>query len=402
MATLRSRSRQGPTKLVSHTIVDSQVPGINGTHAGVTEDTTVESMSDYVTSSFGYLLRSGVVINNPCSYVKDRVYGTGATAWTERRISPVRTISGSGGSVASAYIKVFPTFCPAEPAALTIPDGVIQKVRLQALANVDKTPYSFAEDVAEFHQTLTFLRNPFSAMRDLSRLFAKDISKKKQTLARAKLIANAWTEYRFAFSPLLRSAISLIDSFQTTAERPKRRSSRGASDYSNKVVANQTVQTNFFWSTTSSIHADVRSSLLYEVSNPITDWKFKYGLRAKDIPVTLWAIMPYSFMVDRLVNITSSFQAMTNFLDPQVKILAGSVTTRKDLVRERTLNRSSNPAGWIYSHPSSSQRRETFSYERTLWSPTALDLIPTVELGGLVDGSTKIADLAALVVQRLK
>jgi hypothetical protein len=413
--TTRIRTRQGFVNLITHTVTDTVIPGLNLTRSGLTGDNTNETMSDEVTSSFGPRIRNGEVINNPCSYVKERVYGGGATSWNEHKFTnPVRTIHGSGGSIANAYINIYPTSSISEPARIAIPSGFIHKAKLQALANIDKTPYSFAEDVAEFHQTLGFLREPFKAMRNLSELFFLDIKRIEKfrrknkrgalgvLLNRGQLIADAWAEYRFAFSPLLRSGLNLINSISVPVERPSRRSARGKSTYALKTSVDTLRQSIFKWTADSSVDSEIRAQILYEHSNPINDWKFKYGLRNKDIPVTYWAIMPYSFMVDRMVDVSSSLRAITNFLDPQVKILAGSVTYRNSYMQKRTLNGSISPSGWTYSHPSSFQCRETFEYLREVWVPTAYDLYPTVDVGGIVDGSTKIADLAALIIQRLK
>jgi len=143
----------------------------------------------------------------------------------------------------------------------------------------------------------------------------------------------------------------------------------------------------------------VKAGILYEVSNPVDDISFDLGLRPKDIPETLWAVTPYSFMVDRVINVSDIVRGVTNLLDPNVKILAGW-----------TVLKDTHTQSWEYFHETNGSYQvtivpdtstwTTFKYEWVPWYPTALDIIPPSDIGGLVKDATTTTDLLSLIYAR--
>jgi hypothetical protein len=139
----------------------------------------------------------------------------------------------------------------------------------------------------------------------------------------------------------------------------------------------------------------------YEVTNPLTQISTArlLGLRAKDIPRAMWAIVPYSFMVDRVIDISSGINGFVNLVDPRIRILAASVTRKKETVHTYTFNHKYDD-GWSQLASGGPRVIGRFTYKRSLWVPTVLDAIPMAETKRLVDSTSKILDLATLISQR--
>ena len=145
-----------------------------------------------------------------------------------------------------------------------------------------------------------------------------------------------------------------------------------------------------------------KATILYEVSNPLEDWKFQLGLRVKDIPSTTWQLLPLSFMVDRLYNISNVIKGAINFLDPQLSFLAASVTRRTTKYSSFTVTDQVNQT-WLTALTPDTWTRSRFRYERTVWNPRPIDVLTTsLDVRGLVNSISKTADLIALIVLALR
>jgi hypothetical protein len=115
----------------------------------------------------------------------------------------------------------------------------------------------------------------------------------------------------------------------------------------------------------------------------------------------MWAVMPYSFVIDRFLNVSNFIRGAENLLDPNVEILGAWVTTKK----ERTVStgvRTIVESGYTSTIVPDDIVDKTFDYNRSVWNPSVVDIIPPLNLRGLVDTATKTADLCALIVQNLK
>jgi len=364
-----------------------------------------EEMHDVVVQGFGKRSNAGEIINNPMSYSKSSVFCSVGGKSTIKQGGSTYEIYGQGSLTefqrydkGSPWVNgIYPV--PAEPTL-----DVIQAAQSKAMGNLDRSPYSFAEDIAEMRETFRFLKDPLGSLRDLSKSFKKDVDvySAKKYLNRAQAIANVWLQYRFAAGPLIRSAHDLLEAQSDSIRRPVRRTARGNETYKVQNSGLGKAKSYYWYEGSTTVESETKAGILYEVANPLNDWQFKYGLRFKDIPETLWAITPYSFMVDRMFNLSQAIRGVTSFLDPRVKILAGWVTQKR--------TQTSTLSYIDYSYPSASAVTitpdvrvvEDFTYDRSVWEPSMKDAVPVLELSGLIDTSTKLADLAALIMQRLR
>jgi hypothetical protein len=321
--------------------------------------------------------------------------------------------SGHFTAAAIQHVNIFPYNWWVYPTLSDPSYNTEAEAKQQALANVDSTPYEFFEDVLELKETLRFLRNPLQGISDLARLYKRKKSQLIKTTKDKKLLAkklsNLWNQYQFAFAPLVRS---LMDGYELMEkwddiERPARRSAHGRSDdsefgtyYSSSSYG---FDTKLYFFRKRTIEVEHHAAILYEVSNPLVDWKFKMGLRAKDIPSVTWQIMPLSFMVDRLYDINAFIKGLVNLADPRVAILAASVTKRRtDTCNVQCSNATNSYNQWSFSiTEKDSIDHIDFSYDRVVWAPSISDTVPVFDPRGLVNSVTKIADLTSLILSRV-
>lgn len=403
----RTRSRDVVSPKYGDGLVTRELPGFwKQTEFGgpIMYHYSNEGITDKVTSGFHKKIAEGEVVINPVSHVKYSAKSnhSGRYEWTR---SDGSIYKESAPSLTSMQIQRYPHYMCSIPPEPTPSWDMTAATRLQALGSVDRTPYSFAEDIAEMRETLRFLRNPLQSLRNLSKELSDDVSNllnRRKALKRADAIADVWLQYQFAFMPLVRSASDAIDAFGQQVKRPKRRTARGVSVFSDSDSVEQQIAT-WLSSASHTVTTTARSGILYEVSNPLGDWKFKYGLRFKDIPETLWAIFPYSFMVDRVLNISQAVRGFASFLDPNVKMLGAWDSVKKTRITTISWLGHISPIVVSVEVDEPDTWSETFeTYDRSQWIPTFSDLVPELRIKGLVDTSSKIADLAALIYARVR
>lgn len=410
--------------MTARTRTDSQ-PGTLGTHThtysgGALAPVTVRlsqfdrSMSDVVTPGFGKVIRSGAVVMNPCSLVISKVRRSGGGVYHATSGSLTSHIAGSG-SLTSFLLQYFPV-ASLSAGTINLTD-MINEAQSKALANIDKAPYSVAEDLATIGQTLKYLRNPVKTFSELAEKFAKDKRRIKTSWERRdsskyrsaskprktadQLIADLWLEYRFAFMPTVQSMSTILASLSDMPIRLPIRSSHGTAQRPTLTKKDTAVGGQFTYKRTAEYVAECKATVLYTVTPPLRDWQSQYGLRFKDIPELMWDLFPYSFMYDRVIDVGSAIRGFTNFVDPSVKIGVGCVTMKATSKSSLSCVSQNNPSWTIFISPDVDES-ESFSYTRTIWYPTLLDVVPPVLPGNLLRDASSIVDLLTLGLQKLR
>jgi hypothetical protein len=364
-----------------------------------------ESIDDFVTRHYLRKIREGVIINNPCHYERSKV----SQASYPGSASGVRFSDGkhweATGAVTEWVMSENPQFLASPPDPSLDNSKSLDRARLVALSNIDKTPYAFGEDIGELGETIEFLRRPMFSMVHLAKRFRKDVLKRlsaKKALYHAQAVASVWLEYRFAFQPLVQSSWNLVESFSKKRDAlPPRRSAHGRSTVQGSQSSTSSATSRYGFTQTKTVNVEHKASILYEVTNPVTGWRHTYGLRGKDIPTTLWQLLPLSFMVDRVYDVSSFCRAIINLADPRVSILAGSTTTKTDSVYTVQLV-SQYASGWTYNTNGNVHIVDNFTYDRQLWYPSIFDTVPDFTPGYLVGDALKIADLGSLIIQNIR
>lgn len=363
-----------------------------------------ETMIDEVVDNFFAKLENGQIINNDCAYTDESWLSSGGSdfalgysGYWYRQI---------GGSVTIARFPIETSLVPPE-GQFTQANGLHALSR--AYANVDASEHNFGEDLFELGETLRFVKSPMRSLAELGLAFKRKVKsdlKTKKARSITEASANAWSTYRFAATPLLLSAVDLLEVATTKkTQRPKRTVARGFDVENGEYSDVLTLGTDPIWKGPRSFlyNSVARAYVIYEVENPLITTPFRLGFRKKDWPLTIWQILPLSFMVDRVVDISSSISGITNMVDPGVKIQASGIVWKNRLNAEITCEAVLNGPTWIYGHCyGDTVSKETFTYVREANPVFTLSeiAVPNVHLDGLVRDAQSIVDLCALVIQR--
>jgi len=374
-------------------------------------------MDDYVIPNFNARIKAGEVINNPLSYeVDSRVVDPSEVFFLQvYNPDPVAgTFSLTHGNNTAHQLLNVCNYTGYDSNSVSLSFDAPSLAKTKALANVDSTPYEFFEDLMEIRETLRFLRSPLATISNLAQAFRRKHDRAvnyKDAFKRAEALADLWNTYRFAFAPLVRSAMTAAEALaDKNVRRPGRRNAHGyafdkkeTSELHEPWTGGVGTQVVYQYRKISAKNRRVHASILYEVSNPIVDVNFKLGLRRKDIPKTLWELVPLSFMYDRIWDIKSLISAYMNLADPNVTILSGSVTDRVEAIHTNSCVGMYSPYGtftWTIGLPDTVTWNK-FTMNRSLWQPGVNDIVPPLTGRRLVKDITSILDLIAIIFSRL-
>jgi len=383
---------------------------------------------DVVCPKYHTRIRKGEIINNECLITHDE-YDAGKSDHFYRndaKSTYYDTTWGSqtGGSYNARLLELNPSLTPTYDQPWPV-SKMIASAKLRALAAIDSTPYSFAEDLAELGSTFRYISDVGKKARKLTNEFDEFAIKFRNrktkhlwdphnvTSLRPKLgwksarnASELWLEYRFVMTPLVRSVADLLEAYNTRlVKRPERMTARGFEKSTWDESVTWTASGAYNMESHFSGTSEVRAGILYTVSNSLEGFRFKYGLRNKDIPVTMWNIVPLSFMVDRVSNISNAIKSLTNLADPDIKINAAWVvdkTEKYDSHRCVSQTTTETPyvvtSGYVTGAPVTSK---SFVYDRDVWIPTVADVIPGFDPKNLFSDISSTADVLALILTRL-
>lgn len=379
-----------------------------GTYGPYITSQKLEDMTDVVTPGYHRKVTSGAIVNNDCLYEVEELDTIGDGFGHYQKAPYDYTISGP-----LTWFRANQTW-PSYADLNLNANADAETAKFWALANIDPTPYAFGEDLFEIGETIRFLRNPLGSLRNLSRSFRSDFfdavkrrrhrSIQRILKHRTEALADVWLQYRFAFSPLVRS---LHDGYEALlldkVIPPERRTARGFSigeDSGDKTWTTLNSGTTYTWYKSKRLRKDYKATILYEMSNPVYDWRHSLGLRNKDLPETFWQVLPYSFMIDRLVNVSAAIRGLVNLASPQLKILAASTRLKQEeFITFQMLDEARS--GWTISAQGETRTRKDFMYSRSTYTPSAVDATPPVTPEGLFRSFTETLDLVALVYKNV-
>lgn len=290
---------------------------------------------------------------------------------------------------------------PGYPSDPSIND-MIDIAKQYALSKIDSTPYAFGEDVAELMSTIDLLKAPLGPIRDLNKALKKDLRRISTPIALAKFLSSAWLTYRFAYGNLYMTADNALNAYARRGNvRPVRRVAVGTEKYNNNYSGELTIT-----AASGAVHHfpnsrirkySVKAGIIYHDKNPLDTWRSDLGLRNKDLPITAWQVIPASWFVDKVLNLSNSIKGLTNYLDPNIQISDGWVTLTlaetSGIYYSNTTNSSWTRSGIGNRHAYTSKY-----IQRSPWMPGISDTIPTIELD--ID-FTEDWDATAFLVQRM-
>lgn len=294
----------------------------------------------------------------------------------------------------------------------TLHKDLVANAKLRALGSIDASVGQFGEDLAELGKTLRYIKNPLKSLATIGKEFRnskRKIVSKAGTRGDPKRIAKAvsdlWLEYRFAATPLVKSVDKALELF---GQRPcedsisiARGSDEEAATDSNVSSSPDNPAVFFEWH--SHIEVTARAKVRYKITNPSSGLAKTLGVRGRDLPEVFWAVMPYSFLVDRMVDVSAGLAAVRGLTTPGLVIL-GSSSSVRELWSKKTKLDHIAPQGYNYYDCTNSNvvDEEIFTYSREYWAPAFSDTVPVPNWHGLIDTAKEVADVAALVLQRWK
>jgi hypothetical protein len=185
-------------------------------------------------------------------------------------------------------------------------------------------------------QTLDMLRSPFNSS---VKLCCRILNRAKREVGRSsgdlsKATANAWLEYRYGWRPIISDATKIMEMIGRTGRKMRvRLVARSTESVDLSKTINETVAGGLPRISGAEVTArhtrSVRASagVIYEVQPHTTPEQLleALGLRARDIPASVWELIPFSFVADWFMNVGSWLQAVMPA--PQVSYLGNWITT---------------------------------------------------------------------------
>lgn len=366
----------------------------------------VESITDVVIKDFQSRKNKGEVFMNPVSLSKD----TRSSDVVTYTIGPHpnwgrRVITGTLGQIASIP--------PVVPAWFDVRiNDAKARTLLEAHSRVAASEVQGLVSVAEAAKTASMVAKPFAQATDLiSRIVGRKLKLIQRGWNAAKAGAAAWNEYRFGWKPILLDLKGAADAYaqSTTAEwKPVRKVAR-ASDrdivwvepnkmsYSGSFVFGvpTVVRSNY------SHTAKVDSGVLYELydETQASATARLIGFRLSDVPSTIWELVPFSFVVDRFLDIGMWLNAIVP--KPGVRVLATWTSVQRYQLNYHQIMWAdatvSTPPVTTYTNTGGSYTEEIRSFSRE--ANPSIPPLPTVNYRDL--SLTQQIDHLALIVAKL-
>lgn len=207
---------------------------------------------------------------------------------------------------------------------------------IKAMNKVKSSNLLGGEFLSDLDKTVSLLHRPFGNALELCRKMVKAKRKLTRRGTRGtKAAAQSWLEYQHGLVPLFLDISELIEKGTQDAQFPATRYvARGMESIDRKSTGGKTgmsICTGFSADVVATLHHTVscHAGVIYQVVNRSTagDLAKFYGLRGRDLPLTLWEITPHSWVVDYFVGVGDWLQAITP--DPDIDIRA-SWSTMKD------------------------------------------------------------------------
>jgi hypothetical protein len=376
------------------------------------------AMEDTPHPNFKTMINRGQLVIGELKVEKIDMSITGAAGWRFYLAADPRTIRYCNvPNMSQWYLAYDVSYGPQYTSARwSLLDDLKKEAMSKAVANLDKSPYSFMEDLLEIRETINLLRHPLQKINELTLNFRKagahlPVHATEIPLKRAKRAlrgtADVWTTYRFAVVPFIRTITNLSEALTKSANRlgKNTRLRAGGRAYgtfsSSDTYVVMVADKSYTWQVSQFVQTSVSAGIYYYLTVDSSGLAFKYGLRLKDIPKGIWNVVSKSFMIDRVINISRVVQGLTRLADPSIRIEGGYYSVKNNYTVTLSLREVAVP-GTVHEF---SPDTVVYSYEdvrRVPWIPDLTSTLVPINIKGLVDDTTKIVDLAALIVQSIK
>lgn len=394
----------------------STVPGKTNSNVGQGYSVgTIETINDYTEPNFNARRSAGEIMNHPVSIHKIEVGGSNTSSYTVTYTNPAIPCTAGTEFIKNQIGVGHARHLKCDPG---LPNGSIFDslfnlsvlAGTQAKGNVKSPEVQGLVFAAELGKTIAMLGSPLANLRKL--LFEIKASSRYSAYKRRMkrggsfmdFMSREWLRYRYGITPLLHDIDDICKLANTPLLSP-RLTARGKAEVDhppvNEVASEVIPHGDTSWvggSTRSTkLKATARAGVLYEHEMSLQD---RYGYSLEQLTSTAWELVPYSFVVDWLVNVNDWIAAITPKVG--VKVLAEWTTTIVEFHGAATAYANPGPAGTYYSISGSlglsSYRRETFYNRVPLIRVGLVDKVSTLSLGKVRD-QKRILDAFTLLLQ---
>lgn len=352
------------------------------------------------------------IIVGPLSRVKTRRETSTGTAVFEPQVSGINTWSGR--SYDGNICHLCSSDSSFEPSWFV---NDIPSRKQHAVNNAYAKAYSSTATVlvtaAEMHKTIGMVKRPFEAARTLllqmTRRYRNLLSK---GLSAARAASAAWLEYRMGWKPVLYDLENIgkaVRAYMTTVDFKHYSTYRsgGQTEWSGAKETTESVTLRpavVKVGTIQRVHYTIGAGVILsewlydEQSRP---WQQIFGMQLHDVAPAVWELMPYSFVIDRFVEVQTWLTAIqprpgTKVEGSWVTTVMNSETSRRTLDMSMTINLPGKTVV-LHQYPGDSSQTSILQIERQV--DVSPSILPTLNPSALK--LNQHLDHAALVIGQL-
>lgn len=210
-------------------------------------------------------------------------------------------------------------------------------VLTDAMAKMYSSEFQGQVFAAEALKTLSMLRKPFSsALKLTQKILRKQTSLISRGMSASKALSSAWLEYRYGFQPLMYDISDLTTSLAAQKRLPfvvlrcssktELKCSPKATPFSHSYNYYTVFEGEYSVQSSCMIKAGYRFKL--KDSSYGAFLESSLGLSLRDVPNTVWELIPFSFVVDWFANVGSWIKTICP--NPNIEILSAYLSTTKE------------------------------------------------------------------------
>lgn len=295
-----------------------------------------KTITDVSTPNFIRLRNEGHVLMNPLS-IEQRTRSFSGTM----TFGPVPLTGGGSWGPRTLSGPICHVLAPAQASPAYLHNDALalrQECINEVYAKLNSSDAQALVTMVEARKTASMLQRPFgSVMNLLGEVANRKLSLVRKGFSASKAFSSAWLEYRFGWKPLLydidnickATAYLLVN--QANAQRVILRSKSRSIDWSGKKDT-PTLVAGLSYCNFSSTKFDrykLSAGIVADIHPAMTSDMIRnhFGLQLSDVPSTIWELVPFSFVVDRFVNVGQWLSAMR--MNPEVSIRGTWATTER-------------------------------------------------------------------------
>lgn len=286
---------------------------------GVSESVGTHKITkDVVVPSFRKRVQEGSIFNNPFESTTTTVTGSPSPIVFDTLYPPPWNDGSTYKVIRPAWSA---TTLPVDFPLNDLSDPWVTEAATAALSSVERPEVDGAVFLAELRQSINTMRAPLSGA-----LAALEGARQGSVKGTAKGLADWHLSLIFGILPFLMDIEAILGAIRPISS-PPRKTARGFSSHTSTLTrVRETHHDSFRISgtiTDTFEHTwNVRAGSLYSLDFNLGVSRF--GLSISDIPVAMWKLLGYSFIVDWLFNVSEYIRALTPSVG--VKTLAEWIT----------------------------------------------------------------------------